>query len=190
MSYTKFSTGIAKYLSQEIDLNQEQETVIAYSLDNILLGITGFVLIVFVGALFGAALPAAITALAGGILRRFSGGVHASTPLKCMIFSSLGYGLASVLGFHLSQRITLTTVSFILPLIFSLVVVSLYAPVDSTAKPIHDHNLKKRLKLGSIFFVLLMLVLVISLESNINKVSLTLGVLIQSCTLFPVFNAR
>ncbi|WP_157677482.1 accessory gene regulator ArgB-like protein [Dehalobacterium formicoaceticum] len=190
MGYSKLSTGIASYLGQELNLDQEKETVIAYSLDNILLAITGFVLIVLVGALFGAALPAAITALAGGVLRRFSGGVHAATPIKCMLFSSLGYGLASALGFQLSQRVAPAMGFFILPFVFALIVVFLYAPVDSPAKPIHDLKLKKRLKLGSILFILLMLLLVISLESTTIKVAVTVGILIQSCTLFPVFNTH
>lgn len=77
MSYSRFSTSIAEYISDEIKLDHEKQLVIAYSIENLMLSIAGFILIILVGAIFGAALPAGITALSGGFLRRLSGGAHA-----------------------------------------------------------------------------------------------------------------
>jgi accessory gene regulator B len=188
MSYSRFSTLIAEYISQEINLDDEKRIVVAYSIENLLLSIAGFLLIILVGAIFGAALPAAITAISGGVLRRFSGGTHASTPLRCMLYSSLGYGLVAAGGYHVSKLFVINNLYLILALVFSLLVVTIYAPVDCPAKRIHSIVLRKRLKTGSICFVLLIMVLVVFINFESIKLFLTLGVLLQTFTLFPFFN--
>jgi accessory gene regulator B len=138
MSYSKFSTNIAKYISNEINLDDEKKQIIAYAIDSLLLSILGFLLIVFFGALFGAALPAAITSLSGGFLRRLSGGAHAETPMKCMLYSSLGYGIVSVAGYYVSKTIAINNIYLLAVLGFCLLIVARYAPVDCPAKPIHS----------------------------------------------------
>ncbi|MEL7565029.1 MAG: accessory gene regulator AgrB [Dehalobacterium sp.] len=188
MSYSKISLNVAKYISHETECDNEKQQVIAYAVEGLLLTIGGFVLIVFVGAVFGAAFPAAVTAFAGGSLRRFSGGVHAETPLKCMLFSSLGYGLAASAGNYLSKLVVIDNTYLILTLVFCLLLVAYYAPVDCPAKPIHSTVLRKRLKIGSICFVVLIIALVIILDSASIKLALILGVFLQSLTLLPLFN--
>lgn len=188
MSYSKFSTLIAEYISHEVKLDEEKKIVIAYAIENLVLSVAGFLLIIFVGALFGAALPAAITAISGGLLRRLSGGAHAGTPMKCLIYSSLGYGLLAAAAYHLSKFIVINDIYLIVALLFSLMVVASYAPVDCPAKRIISPILRKRLKAGSICFVLGVLVLVLVLDTAEIGVFLALGVLVQSITLFPFFN--
>jgi len=188
MSYSKFSTSIAEYISNEIKLDDEKKLVVAYAIENIVLSVIGFLLIILVGAIFGAAIPAAITALSGGLLRRLSGGAHAQTPLKCMLYSSLGYGLVAAVGFHFSKLIVINNVYLILTLVFSLLVVASYAPVDCPAKRINSPVLRKRLKIGSICFVLVIMILVMVMDAASIKVFLTLGVIVQSLTLFPLLN--
>ncbi|HHT63868.1 MAG: accessory gene regulator ArgB-like protein [Bacillota bacterium] len=188
MSYSKFSTNIAKYISNEINLDDEKKQIIAYAIDSLLLSILGFLLIVFFGALFGAALPAAITSLSGGFLRRLSGGAHAETPMKCMLYSSLGYGIVSVAGYYVSKTIAINNIYLLAVLGFCLLIVARYAPVDCPAKPIHSPVLRKRLKVGSICFILGIMFLVIFLDLGSIEIFLTLGVLVQSLTLFPFLN--
>jgi len=188
MSYSKFSLGVAKYISQEVEFDNEKQQVIAYAVDGLLLTAGGFILIVLVGAIFDAAFPAAVTAIAGGVLRKFSGGVHAETPLKCMLFSSLGYGLAASSANYLSKLVAINNTYLILVLVICLLLVAYYAPVDCEAKPINSIVLRKRLKIGSILFVILIMILVLTLDSASIKMALLIGTLLQSLTLIPVFN--
>lgn len=188
MSYSKFSTSVAEYISDEIKLDHEKQLVIAYAIENLILSIAGFFLIVLVGAIFGAAVPAAITALSGGFLRRLSGGAHASTPMKCLIYSSLGYGLMAAAGYHLAKLTIISNGYLLVALFFSLLLVAVYAPVDCPAKRIKSPTLRKRLKIGSICFVLFMMIFVLIPGSSSIKLFLTFGVLLQSLTLFPFLN--
>jgi len=188
MSYSKFSTSIAEYISNEIKLDDEKKLVVAYAIENIVLSVIGFLLIILVGAIFGAAIPAAITALSGGLLRRLSGGAHAQTPLKCMLYSSLGYGLMAAAGYHLSKLIAINNIYLMITLVFCLLVVTIYAPVDCPAKRIKSPVLRKRLKVGSICFILVIILLVMVLDMASIRAFLTLGVLVQSLTLLPFLN--
>ena len=142
MSYSKFSTNIAKYISNEINLDDEKKQIIAYAIDSLLLSILGFLLRVFFGALFGAALPAAITSLSGGFLRRLSGGAHAETPMKCMLYSSLGYGIVSVAGYYVSKTIAINNIYLLAVLGFCLLIVARYALL--TVRQNHSFTCSKK----------------------------------------------
>ncbi|ATW24584.1 accessory gene regulator ArgB-like protein [Candidatus Formimonas warabiya] len=188
MSYLKLSSTSAKFISKQARLDEEQEQVIAYAIEGLLLSVTGFASIVFVGALFGAALPALIAGLSGGVLRKFSGGAHASSPLRCIIFGALGYGSLAVIAKYLSKVMVVNNGYLLLALIICLLIVVIYAPVDCAAKRIKSPVLRKRLKLGAVCFVLLMMCLVVTVDAVLIKVSITLGILYQTATLFPFLN--
>lgn len=188
MLFSKISQNTAAYISQEINLDEDREEIIAYAIETMLLSIVGFILIILVGMLFGAAFPAAIAAIAGGLLRRLSGGAHFNTPYKCLVFGAIVYGLLGLVvnvaitnfGFSLSLNVLL--------LIVALLLVGLFAPVDSEAKPIHSSDLRKKLKFFSILFVVFIFFLAFFLESPIIIQALVLGVVYQANTLLPMFN--
>lgn len=190
MSYSRFSTGIARGICRETKLGSEQEEIIAYAIENLMLGIGGFILVFIIGGLFHAVIPAFTAAVAGGLLRRFSGGAHSSTPQRCLVFGAITYGIVGVLAKYLS--VYLEGYKFILftCLLVSLIVVSLYAPVDCKAKPIRSADLRRKLKVGSVFCVVMMLVIVSFVHSISVTTAIALGALYQSITLLPVFNQR
>lgn len=188
MLFSLISEKTALYISQEINLDEEKKEIVAYAIETMLLSVVGFILIVTVGALFGAAFPAAVAAISGGLLRKLSGGAHFNTPYKCLIFGAVVYGL---LGFIVKVYIASHGYSIgvnLLLLIFSLLVVCIFAPVDSEAKPIHSADLRKKLKVFSIIFILLIFTLTLIIENLVIVQALILGVVYQAITLLPVFN--
>ena len=186
MLFSQISHKSAVYISREINLGEDREEIIAYAIETMLLSIVGFILIILVGFLFGAAFPAAMAAISGGLLRRLSGGAHFNTPYKCLAFGALVYGLlglavkaiVATIGFSLSLNIPL--------LIGALLLVGILAPVDSEAKPIHSSDLQK-LKVSSIIFVWLFL---LAFLRKLNSPSLSLRVVYQAITLLPMFNQK
>lgn len=191
MSYSKFSNTVAGIVSKELSYDREKEQIIAYAVENLLLTVLGFIMILFVGYLFGAMLPAAVAAVSGGILRRLSGGAHAATPVKCLVFGSLGYGLIGFLAQE-SERFLLTTNSYLLPAV-SLVVcffsIIVFAPVDCPAKPLST-GLKKKLKRYSVIYLIVGTLIIFLITNWLFRMSIILGLLYQSITLFPIFNRR
>ncbi|NMA01721.1 MAG: accessory gene regulator B family protein [Clostridia bacterium] len=188
MLFSQISEKSAAYISQEINLDKDREEILAYAIETMLLSFVGFILIILLGFLFNAALPAAIAAISGGLLRRLSGGAHFNTPYKCLVFGAIVYGLLGLavkaviatIGFSLSLNIPL--------LIGTLLLVGIFAPVDSEAKPIHSSDLRKKLKASSIIFVLVIFFLAFFLENPIIVQALVLGIVYQAITLLPIFN--
>ncbi len=74
MLFSQISEKSAAYISQEINLDKDREEILAYAIETMLLSFVGFILIILLGFLFNAALPAAIAAISGGLLRKLSGG--------------------------------------------------------------------------------------------------------------------
>jgi accessory gene regulator B len=186
MSYSKLSERTAARIAAELNYDNEKRQIIAYSIENLLLTTVGFVAILAFGAVFGTALYSGIAAAFGGLLRRMSGGAHFDTPVKCLTFGTVVYGIAGVL----SKRLLATIYSpiFIIFLCVSLILVLFYAPVDSKAKPIRSESFRRKLKLSSIAFVLISVLFVVFSESNVIKASIVFGIFYQSLTLLPSFN--
>lgn len=187
MSYSRLSNNLANYICKEINVDGERQEIITYAIENLLLGAGGFIFIIIIGFLFHAVIPAVAAAIVGALLRRFSGGAHLSTPMKCLVVGAFAYGTLGVVSKYLAYQ--LPEMLPIAGLIVSLALVSLYAPVDCPAKPIKSNLLRKKLKLGSICFVVVVLLFVLTVNiSHEVKFALTLGVLYQSITLIPILN--
>lgn len=187
--FSSISKSLANFITKDLNYDEEKNEIIIYSIEMFLLGFIGFLAILLLGFIFNALLPAAIAAITGGILRRVSGGAHFDTPLKCLSFGAVTYGLIGVLAKNLWTIGFVNWVNILLVLI-SLIIVTLLAPVDSEGKPIHSQDLKSKLRVSSVMIVMLILVLTIVSNNLLINISATLGVFYQSLTLLPIFNKR
>jgi len=190
MSYSKYSRKLAEYIARELKLDSEKLEIIAYTIEIMMLGITGYVLIFVGGVLFDAAIPALVAAIAGGFLRRLSGGAHFNSPGKCLAFGTFIYVTIGIITKYLVHAyvVEINSAYYTIIMLVSLVLVSVYAPVDSEAKPIRSQVLRKRLKLASIVFVIIAILFVMFIDIKLIQLSVVLGVFYQSLTLLPVFN--
>lgn len=189
MSYSKFSETTAQHISKELKFDEEQRQIIAYSIENIMLTALGFILILLAGAIFGAALPSGIAAVFGGLLRRLSGGAHFDTPVKCLAFGTIVYGFIGFLSKYSSLFIK-SNFTYILFLCISLLLVLCYSPVDSNAKPIKSPILRKKLKIFSIIFVSISIIITMFLNGSTIKTSIVFGLFYQALTLLPFLNNK
>lgn len=188
MSYSRFSEYIAGHMSSELKLDEEKRNIMAYSVESIILTILGFVLIVFVGFLFGAAFEAAAAALSGGFLRRLSGGAHAKTAQRCLIFGAISYGILGWLASFINYKYAPDLILLLIPFAISFTIAAVYAPVDCSAKPINSPVLRKRLKTASLVYLFVLGVFSVFLFPDAIGVSAALGAIYQSITLFPILN--
>lgn len=190
MTLDKVSSILASYIARELSLNREKEEVIAYSIENMLLNILGPIVIIIIGIIFNVTFLVIMAALAGGFLRRLSGGAHLSNPFICIFSGAIAYGLIGIMAHQISSSVPIGfhAYIYIIALATSLIIVFLYAPVDSIAKPIHSPIFRKKLKLGSCLFIITLLLLVFFINTGVVLVPVALGVLFQSLTLLPFFN--
>ncbi|OWZ84863.1 accessory gene regulator ArgB-like protein [Natranaerobius trueperi] len=153
-----------------------------YTLINIIAVIT-------VSYVLGVLYPALISLIAFALLRHYSGGIHSSHPLGCILISALAFPLLGKLSYFINSTFNgLNNSILILIFIISLLVISKKAPIDTPQKPIKSLDHKKRLKNSSILIVCLLFIfsLIIQNHSQITLISIQLGVIFQILMLPPI----
>ncbi len=190
MNFTVISEKITNGLTSELSYSEEKKELISYAIETALLSICGSFLIVFLGFLANAIIPVLIAAVCGSLLRRLSGGAHFNTPVKCLIYGAVIYTLIGVAAKELVNYSLTNQYVLIVLLLISFFLVAFLAPVDCVAKPINSRNLRLKLKVSSIAFVLISCIVVILNNHSLVNVSMVLGILYQSLTLLPIFNRR
>jgi accessory gene regulator B len=149
----KLTNNIAVKISSELGLDNDRKEIIAYGAFAILQTTVSIALIVIFGLLFGVLPEALIVSFTVSILRKYSGGVHASSPRICTVIGTVTtVGQALLILFLLTPLINLKFSIILGLLIFawSYYVIFKLAPVDSSAKPIRTQKKRERMKKGSI----------------------------------------
>lgn len=192
----RFSKNIAKEISQTLQYDTEKEAVIAYGLLGILQLLTNIGLTLLLGFFFGVPMQALFLSFTVSLLRRFSGGAHASSLNLCTIVGlvySIAFAKTSVFLASHVDSLWLPLVFGLLSLFASWVTVALRAPVDSPKKPIRSAAKKQRMRRGSfsilalytILFIVLFILGCYQLTFLSFGYSLVFGVLWQTFSLTP-----
>ncbi|EKQ51721.1 MULTISPECIES: accessory gene regulator B family protein [unclassified Clostridium] len=152
---------ISNNISEELNLGDDQREVINYGiLAFIQMGICILLVMIF-GLIFDVCEEALIVAFTISILRKASGGVHASSPGGCAVIGtviSVGLGLISK---YMIIDFKFVVLGGIFAFIWSYYVVKKLAPVDSPAKPIKNLQKRNRLKKNSMMILSVYLIIVI-----------------------------
>lgn len=150
---------ISSNISRELNLDNDKKAIINYGIVAFVQMSICIILVIIFGAIFNVFIESLIISFSVSILRKSSGGVHASSPNKCAIIgtvSSVGMGIISkYILFDLTFYIVFGLIIFI----WAYYVIYRLAPVDSMTKPIN--NLEKRNKLKKKSMVVLSVYLVI-----------------------------
>lgn len=186
------SNKLADKIVKEVNGDEERRAVIAYGIFGMLqIGISILLVIIF-GAIFNILIEALIMSFVISVLRKYSGGVHASTPNTCTVIGTL---ICIIIPLIISRF----SMGFYGVLIFGLIVfgISYYliyklAPVDSANKPIKKLERRQRLKRKSIIVLTIYLILVIvllTLYKNSQSIKLLLYCMcIYSGIIWQVFS--
>ena len=188
----KASNSLAEKISKELNYDEDKKEVIAYGAYAILEIILSIFFVVLFGWIFGVLTQALVVSVFGAGLRRYTGGVHASSPAICIIVGTVtcvGFALLSKLSFFtnfwLVSALVLGTHLLAFWLIYRL------APVASENKPISDKK-KPKLKRGGLVLNLVYLLIsaiVIALSVWMKRPALlTYPVCISLGVLWQVFS--
>lgn len=160
----KITNRISERICSETGLNNDQKEVVAYGAFAILQILICIALVVIFGIIFNVLIEALIVSFSISILRKYSGGVHASSPGICAVFSTIiAVGQAVIISFLLTPLINFKLVIIFGSLIFvwAYYIVYKLAPVDSLAKPIKTQQKKKRMKKASFLILGIYIVIII-----------------------------
>lgn len=160
------SDTIAQKISSELNFDKEKSEVIrygAFALINILFNL--FFVVLF-GYLLGVVYEALIVSFSSSILRKFSGGVHASRPSTCIIVGTFATITLAVLASYLFNNMAPLSIiaAGIVFSIWSYYIILKKAPIDSKAKPINQEK-KARMKKKSIKTLIAYFIIMVVLTS-------------------------
>ena len=160
----KLTNDIAKKLAAELKLDNNSREIIAYGMFALIHIALSIILVIVFGLIFHVTLEALIICFSGSILRKYSGGAHASSPGRCAAIGTfICVGQALLFLYLLGSVINLKLLLFLGIVIFvwSYYFVYKLAPVDSLAKPIKTKEKKIRMKKRSIFLLSTYIIIVV-----------------------------
>lgn len=152
----KLTNNIADRVAAEFKLDKDNRDIIAYGTFAIMSIALSIIFVIIFGLIFHVMIEALIICFAGSILRKYSGGAHASSPGRCIAIGTfICIGQALLFTFLIGSVITLSLFIFLGIGVFALSYYLIYklAPVDSSAKPIKTKEKKIRMKKGSIIIL-------------------------------------
>jgi accessory gene regulator B len=192
----RLANDIASKIASELMLDKDKKEVIQYGTFNLIQMFFSITLVVFVGWLFHVTIEALIISFTTAILRKYSGGIHASSPGICNFIGIITCVLPGVLlRFFIgsSGTLNLVIISGVIAFVWSYYKLYKLAPVDNAKKPIKRAEKKKRMKKGSIavlsvylIIVILCIILYISIGDRkflVYSTCIYLGALWQTFTL-------
>lgn len=150
----KFAHKIGKIL----ELDKDHEEIISYGAFNLLQTLWALLWIILFGIIFKVVIEVLIITLAANLLRKYSGGVHATSPNRCVIIGTIvSITMALLVKILFVSLSTIWVVTLIIvEILFSFYIVYKLSPVDSPSKPIKKLEKKQHLKRCSIISLSIM----------------------------------
>lgn len=149
------------YIAKELNLDEDRKAVINYGIFAFIHMIICILLVIIFGVIFNVTIEALIISFATSILRKSSGGVHASTPERCAVIGTISTIIMAIIAKYLHFGYSLNLVIGIIVFLYAYYIIYKLAPVDSASKPIKNPVKRLRLKKTSIITTTIYLLIVI-----------------------------
>ena len=159
----RIADNIAIKISTELKLDSDKEEVISYGTFALIQILFSIILVIIFGFLFNVTLEAIIISFTISILRKYSGGVHASTPGMCIFLGTIVTVGQAILFSYLGMifNIEMVLVTGVFTFICAYYAICKLAPVDSLAKPIKKEEKRRRMKKSSTLVLSAYLIIVL-----------------------------
>lgn len=156
MSITeKLAFKLGNMVKTNLNTDSDETDIIIYGAINLFQTINSILWVIIVGFFTGALYETLLFSITASILRKYSGGVHASSPMRCTIIGAVSSGIFGgfINRFFYKSNINIVIIFSVLLIIISLLIILKKAPVDSIQKPIDDDSMKKSFRKKSILFI-------------------------------------
>lgn len=183
---------ISNNIAQELNFDEDKKAVINYGISSFIqMGICIGLVIIF-GVIFNVVFEALIISFTISILRKSSGGVHATSPERCAIIGTINSVGLALISKYINASFSLVILVGSIAFIWSYYIVYKLAPVDSMAKPIKNIEKRNRLKKSSMIILSVYLIIVITeilyFYFMRNSIVLTYSLCIYMGMLWQVFS--
>lgn len=172
------SNSIANKVATELNMDNDKKEVIAYGTFALLQTFLSILLVGMFGFIFHVAFEALIVLFTASILRKYSGGAHASSPGNC---TSIGViiciGQALIISLIVNNWINFKIALIVELVVFTWSYYMVYklVPIDNPSKRIKSEEKRKRMRKGSFIILsiyLLVVIFTMILYFNIERTTL------------------
>ncbi|SCG82403.1 accessory gene regulator B [Proteiniborus sp. DW1] len=172
--------------------NEENIDLYIYGLEILIITIIKYLGIFIISFLLGVVKEALVFVLAFSMLRNQAGGVHLDSFWQCFIITNVI--TFSCIFLSKALPINHTAIYQIIMLIVSIVLVLIFAPVDTENKPLNELE-KKLYKRRSIYVILILSIITIGLSLVYDSFIaygniVSLGFLCEGITLTPLIKRK
>lgn len=188
------SNALASGIASTLNMDREQEEVIAYGAFAFIQTLWSIILVMLFGIILNVLIESLIISLAISVLRKYSGGAHSSSPNRCALIGAIVSSILAiivVLAVKFNESYLIVSIG-LLSFIIAYLTVNKLAPVDSLAKPIKKVEKRKRLKKASINILHFLLLVAIVLSAGYyiydREILLTFGLCISSGVIWQSFS--
>lgn len=150
--FEKISNDIALKISETLKMDDTKQKIIAYGAYILLDTVLAIGMVMIFGEIFGVFIQALIFSFSSALLRKTSGGAHATTSIRCAIigaFFAVGFALI-IDSLKVYFNMPIIIIYLIVTFIISYFILFTLAPKDSPNKPIVKEAKIKELKFKSI----------------------------------------
>lgn len=177
------------------EVDEERAEVIRYGLELMIGEVPKFIILLIISAILGVFNYTIISLLAVSMYRVASGGVHLKTHLGCTLGTTFMYlGNVFISKLIVFPNFITELIVIIFVYIFSIIMISLYAPADTENVPILRKKDRKKKKIMSYIIVTILMVLSVFIKNPVIKNIFIIGTLIQSITIskfiYKIFNVK
>lgn len=188
----KLAYNISEKIALQMEYDEDKKAVIAYGLMAMFQMAAIFILISCIGILLDFWFESIIIYLSVGIIRKSTGGTHASSMNSCIIISVLSITLQSAISrYLLGEPINIFINIIISIIIFAICFIVFYfrVPVDTPNKPIVKPEKIKRLRKQSFLLLIICFILTIlfAILTNFDKRFFSIAVSIRMAMIWQVF---
>lgn len=156
---------IGKRSKDVLHIDEDKEQVVTYGAIMVLHSLISIFMVTVFGILFGVFYEALLFSVVVSRVRKYSGGVHSSSPSRCILVGTTSSIVSALVinKFFCKLNIVIVLILSIICLVVSFSIIFRKAPVDSIKKPITNIEIKKKFKKDSIIVILAFSVLVLIL---------------------------
>ena len=194
----KIALNLSTRLGNKLDKGEEEKAILNYGLFIIMHTFIGIIITLLVGLITGMLIEILLITITSALFKRYTGGVHASTPEICLIIGVILSLILSIICRFISINIDINPIALIGIIIigFSYYMIYYKCPVPSKNKPLKNEKTRNKLKkkaltLLNIYIILFIVLYIIYyiLKLSIIKsiiVSFMLGLFLQIVVLTSI----
>lgn len=177
----KLSLRCTNFIKNNLSKTDEELAQIHYGIECIISNTLKLLLIFIVAYLLRIWNYIIIALVTFAILRGFASGIHMDTTIKCNIMNFIIFFGNTYLSLFLKLNKIFVSILFLI----SFIIIFLYAPADTRARPLTNSKKRKLLKLFSILSTIILYILCLLLNNPIYYDLIAFSIFIEAILITP-----